>query len=150
MLNVHTVNRSLILPYSSAEMYDLANNVAAYHEFLPWCSGAEIIIREDNEMVARLDIEKAGLKQSFTTRNVWDCGSSEQWQMQMLLVEGPFSHLKGLWSLQALGDDGCRVSIKLEFELNSRVMNATLGKVFGVASDKMVDAFCDRAERIYG
>ena len=144
------VERSALVPYSADQMFTIINDIEGYPAFLPWCSGAEIIIREDNEMVARLDIEKAGLKQSFTTRNVWDCGSSEQWQMQMLLVEGPFSHLKGLWSLQALGDDGCRVFIRLEFELNSRVMNATLGKVFGVASDKMVDAFCDRAERIYG
>ena len=144
------VERSALVPYSADQMFTIINDIEGYPAFLPWCSGAEIIIREDNEMVARLDIEKAGLKQSFTTKNIWDCGSSEQWQMEMLLVEGPFSHLEGLWSLQALGDDGCRVSIKLEFELNSRVMNATLGKVFGVASDKMVDAFCDRAERIYG
>ena len=144
------VERSALVPYSADKMFTIINDIEGYPAFLPWCSGAEIMNREDNEMVARLDIEKAGLKQSFTTRNVWDCGSSEQWQMEMLLVEGPFSHLKGLWSLQALGDDGCRVSIKLEFELNSRVMNATLGKVFGVASDKMVDDFCDRAERIYG
>lgn len=144
------VERSALVPYSADQMFTIINDIEGYPAFLPWCSGAEIINREDNEMVARLDIEKAGLKQSFTTKNIWDCRSSEQSQMEMLLVEGPFSHLKGLWSLQALGDDGCRVSIKLEFELNSRVMNATLGKVFGVASDKMVDAFCDRAERIYG
>ena len=144
------VERSALVPYSADKMFTIINDIEGYPAFLPWCSGAEIMNREDNEMVARLDIEKAGLKQSFTTINVWDCVSSEQWQMEMLLVEGPFSHLKGLWSLQALGDDGCRVSIKLEFELNSRVMNATLGKVFGVASDKMVDDFCDRAERIYG
>ena len=144
------VERSALVPYSADQMFTIINDIDVYPAFLPWCNGAEIINREDNEMVARLDIEKAGLKQSFTTKNIWDCASNEQWQMEMLLVEGPFSHLKGLWSLQALGDDGCRVSIKLEFELNSRVMNATLGKVFGVVSDKMVDAFCDRAERIYG
>ena len=44
MLNVHTVNRSLILPYSNAEMYDLANNVVAYHEFLPWCSNSAVTV----------------------------------------------------------------------------------------------------------
>jgi len=47
MLNVHTVNRSLILPYSNAEMYDLANNVEAYHEFLPWCSCSAVLERDE-------------------------------------------------------------------------------------------------------
>ena len=35
---VHTViTRSLILPYSTAEMYSLVDDVDRYHEFLPWC-----------------------------------------------------------------------------------------------------------------
>ena len=144
------VERSALVPYSSEQMFSVINDVSAYPQFLPWCSGAEVLSDADAEMTARLDIEKAGLRQSFTTKNTWDCTSEESWLMEMVLVEGPFSHLKGLWSLQALGDDGCRISIRLEFELNSRLMNATLGKVFNVASDKMVDAFCDRAEQIYG
>ena len=88
------VERSALVPYSADQMFTIINDIDGYPAFLPWCIGAEIINREDNEMVARLDIEKAGLKQSFTTKNIWDCGSSEQWQMEMLLVEGPFSHLK--------------------------------------------------------
>jgi ribosome-associated toxin RatA of RatAB toxin-antitoxin module len=140
------VERSALVAYSPQQMFAVVNDVVAYPEFLPWCSGARILSLSDVEMVARLDLEKAGIKQSFTTRNTWDRPAT----MAMNLVEGPFSHFKGVWSLQALGDVGCRVSIKLEFELNSRVMNATLGRVFSVASDKMVDAFCQRAERIYG
>ena len=30
------------LPYSAAEMYALVADMAAYPEFLPWCSGARI------------------------------------------------------------------------------------------------------------
>ena len=140
------VERSALVAYSPEQMFAVVNDVVAYPEFLPWCSGARILSQSGIEMVARLDLEKAGIKQSFTTRNTWVRPAT----MEMNLVEGPFSHLKGVWSLQALGEVGCRVSVKLEFELNSLVMNATLGRVFSVASDKMVDAFCQRAERIYG
>lgn len=140
------VKRSALVTYSPLQMFAVVNDIAAYPQFLPWCSGAKILSQSDTEMVARLDLEKAGIRQSFTTRNTWDSPTA----MEMNLVEGPFSYLKGVWSLQALGTDGCRISVQLTFELNSRVMNATLGKVFSVASDKMVDAFCQRAERIYG
>ena len=140
------VERSALVAYSPEQMFAVVNEIAAYPQFLPWCSDAKILSQSDTEMIARLDLEKAGIKQSFTTRNTWDRPST----MEMNLVEGPFSYLKGVWSLQALGEDGCRVSIKLAFELNSRIMNATLGKVISVASDKMVYAFCHRAERIYG
>ena len=69
MLNVHKVNRSLILPYSSAEMYDLANNVEAYDEFLPWCSCSAVLERDEACAIARIDVSYKGMKSSFTTRN---------------------------------------------------------------------------------
>jgi len=140
------VDRSALVPYSPEQMFAVVSDVPSYPLFLPWCSGAEILSQAEGEMIARLKLEKAGVRQKFTTRNTWTGPNG----MEMNLVEGPFSHLRGVWVLQALGGDGCRVSIRLEFELNSRLMNATLGKVFSLASDKMVDAFCDRAERIYG
>ena len=40
---MHTVKRSLILPYSAAEMYSLANDVDHYSEFLPWCSDSQVL-----------------------------------------------------------------------------------------------------------
>ena len=69
VLNVHKVNRSLILPYSSAEMYDLANNVEDYHEFLPWCSCSAALERDEACAIARIDVSYKGMKSSFTTRN---------------------------------------------------------------------------------
>ena len=93
MLNVHKVNRSLILPYSSAEMYDLANNVEAYDEFLPWCSCSAVLERDEACAIARIDVSYKGMKSSFTTRNEL----TPNQQIHMTLVEGPFSALEGKW-----------------------------------------------------
>ncbi len=96
-------------------------------------------------MVARLELARAGMKHSFTTRNTVSVPDS----IRMELIEGPFSKLSGKWSFVQLGEDGCRVTMDLQFDFNARLFNLALESVFKAAADKMVDAFCERAESLY-
>ena len=48
------LQRSALLPFAARQMYALVNDVERYPEFLPWCENAEILVRKDDEMVARL------------------------------------------------------------------------------------------------
>ena len=66
---MHSVNRSLILPYSAAEMYALANNVDRYREFLPWCNDSQVLDHGEGYAVARIDIRHRGIATSFPTHN---------------------------------------------------------------------------------
>ena len=70
--------------------------------------------------------------------------------IEMALVEGPFSHLKGVWAFAALGDAGCKVSLDVEFEIRSRTTDKLLGRYFEEICNSLVDAFVRRAEQIYG
>lgn len=134
------------MPYSAAQMFEVVNDVAAYPEFLPWCAGSEILSQDKEWMVAKLLMAKAGFTQSFTTRNRLDHPGS----IVVELVDGPFSKLLGSWRFDQLGQDGCRISMDLEFDFNNRLFNVTLAGVFALAADKMVDAFCARANELYG
>jgi len=140
------VNRSALVPHSPRQMYDIINDVVRYPQFLPWCVGSHVLESTDEVLVARLDLARAGLSQSFTTRN----RLSPPHGMTLELVDGPFSLLAGRWSLQPLGDEGCKVNMELRFEFNSHLINATLGRVFTNATDQMVDAFCRRADALHG
>ena len=139
------VNRSALVPHSARQMFDVVNDVPAYSQFLPWCHSSEVLSQDEQGMVARLELAKSGLKHSFTTRNIINVPDS----IQMDLVEGPFSKLSGRWTFTQLGEDGCRITMDLEFDFNSRLMNLTLAGVFEIAADKMVDAFCERADKLY-
>ena len=90
---MHTVTRSLILPYSAAEMYFLVDDVDQYHEFLPWCKNSLVLKRENTAVTARIEVSFKGLSTAFTTRN---CLISDQ-EIMMELVEGPFEDLTGSW-----------------------------------------------------
>ncbi|MFP6806016.1 MAG: type II toxin-antitoxin system RatA family toxin [Pseudomonadales bacterium] len=140
------VERSALMPYSAEQMFNVVNDVASYPKFLPWCIASEVLESTSRVMVARLELAKGGMRQSFTTRNDLEPPK----HMKMSLVDGPFSLLKGEWHFKQLGEDGCKIEMSLSFDFNNRLMNVTLGKVFGVAADKMVDAFCERADVLYG
>lgn len=139
------IRRSAIVPFTPAQMFDLVNDVEAYPKRFGWCDAAEILEREDNVLVARLDLKFAGLKQSFTTRNTTDRPHS----LAMKFVEGPFRSLDGVFTFQALGDVGCKIALALDFDY-AGLGGSVLRMGFQQLANRMVDDFCDEARRQYG
>lgn len=140
------IQRSALLPYTAEQMYDLVNRVEHYPEFLPWCSETEILDETEESMRARLTVAKAGLRQSFTTRNALVPGQ----QIHMRLENGPFSDLSGTWDFKPLSAQACKISLDLHFEYSGPIIRATLGPLFNHAANTLVDAFSQRAKELYG
>ena len=140
------ISRTALLPYSAVQMYNLVNDVAAYPEFLPWCGAAEVVSETESEMVAKVTIAKAGLRQTFETKNYLVVGE----RIEMHLLEGPFKHLKGEWIFKPLDVDACKIQFEVEFEVSNGVLNMAIGTVFKHISSTLVDSFCERAKVIYG
>jgi ribosome-associated toxin RatA of RatAB toxin-antitoxin module len=90
-------------------------------------------------------IAAAGMSKSFTTRNLHQINK----MIEIRLVDGPFSHLEGFWRFDEV-EEGSKISFDLEFEFAGKMLSMLLGPVFEQVTDKMVDAFCARAETLYG
>ncbi len=58
---MHTVKRSVLVPFSSAQMFDLVADVARYPEFMPWCGGAVVHEQTEQGMKASVTISIAGI-----------------------------------------------------------------------------------------
>ena len=100
------VHKSVLIWYSPQEMYDLVTDVASYPEFLPWCGGAFVEPLDADSVRATVVIDFKGIRQSFTTRNTHQPPE----QVQMELVDGPFSNLHGRWRFNTLADGkACKV-----------------------------------------
>ena len=140
------IQRSAIVPYSRDEMFKVVTDVPHYDEFLPWCSGARILQREGDDVVAQVDIAYKAVRQSFTTENVYDEGK----QITMNLKEGPFSSLSGVWQFIELDEHACKILFDLEFGFANRLAGAVIGPVFSIIANGMVDAFHKRAIEVYG
>ena len=141
-----TINRNALVPYSSAQMFDLVNDIEAYPRFLPWCTGSEVLRRDEDEVQARLDLVKGGGEEAFTTVNRMQKNNI----IEMRLVEGPFHRLEGFWRFQNLGDQGCKVSLDLEFEFANKLVGLAMGPMFTQIANTLVDSFCTRAADVYG
>ncbi len=141
-----SINRSALVPYSPAQMFALVDDIDAYPEFLPWCRHARVLSRGDDEVRATIELSKGGVDKAFTT-----CNRLQRNKMiQMRLVEGPFKHLEGFWRFDPLGEQGCKVSLDLEFEFSSRMLGMVVGPVFSQIANSLVDSFQKRAAAVYG
>lgn len=140
------VKRSALVAYSATQLFDLVDDVDAYADFLPWCSRSEVLKRSDDVVEATVELQKGSVSKSFTTRNERVPGES----LGIELIGGPFRHLQGGWSFQSLGDDGCKVSLDIEFEFESRMVDMMFGAFFQDTCNSLVDAFVQRAGDIYG
>lgn len=127
-------------------MFALVDAVEAYPQFLPWCSGADVLHRDETRTRATLHVNYHGAKQSFTTENAKEPPA----KMIVRLVEGPFRVLDGEWRFSALEEHACKVEFRLHYEFSSRLLEKLVGPVFSYIANTMVDAFVKRAEALYG
>lgn len=142
---MHTVERSVIVPYTPAQMFDLVSNVAKYPEFMPWCGGAEVLEENDSGMTASIMIRIARISQSFTTKNTHDYPN----HIHLELVDGPFSNLTGDWKFAPLGEDGCKIDFVMRYEFSSRALEVVVGPIFNRIATSFIDSFTQRANELY-
>ena len=143
---MNTVQRSALVMHSDRLMYDLVNDVASYPLFMEGCQAAEVFEHSDQQMVARLDLKKGGVKTSFMTRNRLQAPST----IEMNLEDGPFKRFKGVWSFTSLTPQACKVSLDLEFEFNNMAVGLAASKLFSTMANELVDSLCRRADEVYG
>jgi ribosome-associated toxin RatA of RatAB toxin-antitoxin module len=152
---MHRVHRSVLVPYSDAQMFALVRDVESYPQFLPWCpsgvvmapAGAVSETDPAEEIVqARVDIAYLGVRSHFTTRNTNRYPAS----IELALVDGPFRNLTGRWSFLPLGAAACKVSLELEYGFAAGLLGRAIAPVFEHVANSLIDAFAGRAQDLYG
>ena len=140
------VEKSVLVLHSAQQMFDLVDGVELYPQFLPWCGGTEVKWRDEASTVATVVIDFHRIKQSFTTENAKQIPSL----IEMKLQDGPFRQLDGSWRFTALNESACKVEFRLHYEFSSKLLESLVGPVFNHITSNFVDAFVERAEKVYG
>lgn len=139
------INRTALVRFSADQMFHLVNDVNAYPEFLPGCMASEILEHDTAMMLASVSVKKAGVMQTFVTRNSLSHGS----EIGMELDSGPFKTLQGGWRFTPLRADACKIEFNLNFEFSNSMVAKAFGKIFNDLAQNMVQAFTDRAKDVY-
>lgn len=143
---IHEVKRTALVLFTPEQMFDLVVDVERYCEFLPWVKGAQVHENDGRALQASITMERAGIRQTFTTRNEMDRPNA----MSLKLVEGPFRLLDGLWTFAAIGTAGTKVMLDMKFEFGNPLASVLFGKAFEQSLGQLIDAFVARAKTTYG
>ncbi len=147
------VHKTVVLPYSQAQMYDLVERVEDYPQFLPWCGGVVVHERTETSLEATVSVAFKGLNQYFRTSNQ----NTPHSKMIMQFKDGPFKSLTGQWGFEpvvlasALHDGmGVRVVFDLRYEFSNMLMAMAIGPAFNLIAQTFIDGFVKRAHVVYG
>lgn len=147
----NTVEKSVLLPYSAQSVFEIIDRIEDYPGFLPWCDGTEVQRPEQGAITATIRIAFKGLRQQFTTHNRHrEPANAAPGTITMELIEGPFTHLDGDWTIESLSESACKVSFRLDYQMRSGLLGRALSPIFGQIASTFIDAFVKEAERRFG
>jgi len=127
-------------------MFDLVNDVAAYPEFLPWCQRATVQFANEHRLEATLEVGLRGVTHKFSTRNQLE----RPQRIGIKLLQGPFRKLSGEWRFEPMEENGCEVTLALDFEASSVPLRFLFEMLFEEVIKSQMAAFVERAETVYG
>lgn len=140
------IRETRALPYSAEQMFDLVADVARYHEFLPWVIATRVKSDSETEMVADMLVGFKALREKFTSRVIKDRPN----RIEVIYVDGPMRDLDNVWHFRPLPDGGCELDFCVDFSFRNMMFEMLAGQYFDRAFRKMVAAFEQRADALYG
>jgi len=134
-----------VLRYTPEQLFDMVADVRRYPEFLPWCVGARVISRREDELIADLTIGFKMFRETFRSQVALE----RPHHVHVQYLTGPFRYLNNHWRFHP-HPQGTEVDFFVDFEFRSRLLQAVIGTVFNEAVRLMVRAFERRAMQLYG
>ncbi len=136
----------MILPFSPQQMYALVADVASYDQFLPWVVGTRLFNKKENQFDADLIVGFKMFKERFTSR----VNLTPNEKVYVDYIKGPMKYLYNDWRFEPHGESGSKVYFTVDFEFKSMIFQKVAGLFFEEATQKMMQAFIDRAKVVYG
>ena len=105
-------------------------------------------IRSDDgtEMVADMLVGFSALREKFTSRVI----KHRPTEITVHYVDGPMRDLDNRWLFRPVDDHACEIEFSVEFSFRNALFEKLAGQYLDKAFRKMVTAFEQRAEQLYG
>jgi coenzyme Q-binding protein COQ10 len=133
--------------YTPTQMFELVADVERYPQFLPWCIACRIVRRPaPNVFVADMMIGFKMFRERFTS----EVTLYNPERVDVVYDRGPFRYLTNHWRFETDARGMCVIDFYIDFEFQSRTLQALIGKLFNEAVQRMVNAFERRAAQLYG
>ena len=138
--------------HSAAEMFDLVADGECYPKFVPLCEALRIKSRNDKGegitvLVADMTVAYKLIRQTFTSRVTLD---RPNLKILVEYIDGPFRRMQNRWAFYPTGERVCDVEFFIDYEFKSHTLGVLMGTLFDTVFRRMVAAFEQRADAVYG
>lgn len=134
------------LPYTAGELYDLVADVERYPEFLPWWLGARVRRRDDETRQVDQLLGLGPLRWRFPSTAV---GRRPDW-LRITAEARPFRALEIRWRFESDSELRCTVEFETRYAFRSPLWDMLFHSMLDEAIARTLDAFTERAARLYG
>ena len=134
------------MPWTTEQMFDLAADIERYPEFLPHWPRATIRSREREVLHVLQEIDLGVRRLRFESRAVLQRPA----HLHIDSDSGPFRRLSIDWRFTPGREGGCTVTLTVEMEMRSLLLESLAGKFMGILTGDILGRFRDRAAVLYG
>ena len=135
-------------PYSKDQLYDLIMDIDKYSEFLTWCYAGRMLNNNKDVTEAELTIDFKAFTYSYIS-DITSKKSHENYEITVKQKTGPFKNLLTIWNLSD-SESGTLIDFYIQCELQNPFLDGVLKLFFELAYKKMIGAFTQRADVLYG
>lgn len=143
---MHSFKETRFMKYDAALISEIVMDIEKYSDFLPWCTSAVILSRDENVITAKLEVSFKGVSESYVSRVEKTQGIND-YLIKAEAISGPFRYLMNSWHIKQL-ENGSEINFSIDFEFKSTILDMVIGLIFSAATKKMIAAFEDRANKL--
>jgi len=134
-----------LINHTPSNLFKLVSDVEKYPEFLPWCLGARVKNKYENNFEADLIIGFKIYKETYSSEITLDNINKK---IIVNYKDGPFEYLENHWIFKD-NKNGCEVEFMVDFKFKSVFLQTLMETLFSEAVRRMVGAFEKRANELY-
>ena len=138
-----------LIECNKEQLVDLVLDIESYPKFIPYCLGAKIYEKkEENNLIliiADLTIGKGPFKATYKS----DVRFNKDTDTNLVTnIEGTLKHLDNKWVFHEK-DRSTEISFDIDFEIENKFLNIVMDKSFQYGLDKIADSFQKRANDLF-
>lgn len=133
------------LPYSPEQLFDIAADVERYPEFLRWWIAARVRDLQANGYCTDQILGLGPVRINFESQTTLD----RPRRIEVFSNDSAFQHFRVCWLFEPRRDASCRVTLSVNLELRSRLLQTIVEHVTPDTASDIMLAFEARARRLY-
>ena len=124
-------------------------DIEKYPDFVPWCLEGKIHEKKESEefieIKADLKVGKKFINETYSSLVLY---SKKKDLITVTNIAGPLKYLKNEWKFKEINNN-TQLEFNIDFELKNSFLNMIMKNYFNFGLNKIVDAFEERAIKLF-